>query len=143
MPSEKKKIMVKVKKGSEPTPKMGAYVPKGMTKELIKEIDAVTAFNKKKNDVESMAKSDSIVGAKKAKLEGKDLIDQGRAGNAAANVTRVKEGNPQVLRGREISHSSYPAGDKYTNPMDVNSSGTSDVYSRSKPLEKDMPKPKK
>jgi len=159
MPDPKKKIMVKTpkkvnveaeeaKKGiydkeTVSDAKEEGYVPKGLSKQLIKEIDETTNFNKRKNEVEAMAKSDSIVGAKKAKLEGKDIIDQRREGNAAANKTRLKEGNPQVLRGRAISHSSYPAGDKYTNTLNVNESGTSDIYSRTKPLEKDMPMVKK
>jgi hypothetical protein len=141
MPNPTKKVMVKVpKKTAETKVEMEAYVPKGLSKEFIAKVNETTDYNKKRNEVESMAKSDSIVGAKKAKFEGKDLVDQRRAGNKAANETRVKDKVPQVMRGREISHSSYPAGDKYTNPMNVDASGTSDIYTRTNPLEKDMPK---
>ena len=159
MPDTKKKIMVKVpkkenveaneaKKGivdveTTADAKAEGYVPKGLTKEVIKKIDNTTEFNKNRIDVESMAKTDSISSAKKAKFDGKDLVDQARAGNKAANETRVKGGVPQVMRGREISNSSYPAPDKYTNPMDKTGSGTSDVYARANPLEKEMPRPKK
>ena len=155
MPEEKKKIMVKVakkanveaeeaKKGvydKETTAdaKSEGYVPKGLTKELIAKVNETTAFNKKRTDTESMAKNDSIVGAKKASMAGKDIIDQRRAGNKAANETRAKGKIPQVTQGREISNTNYPAPDKYTNPMDRTGSGTSDVFTRTAPLEKDMP----
>ena len=149
MPDSKKKIMVKVakkanveveeaKKGiyDKETPtdaKKEGYVPKGMTKEFIAKVNETTDYNKKRNEVESMAKSDSIVGAKKAKFEGKDLVDQRRSGNRAANETR-KEGNvPQVARGR----STNTEPDKYY--AGGYSALTSDSYSRTAPLEKDMP----
>ena len=159
MPDPKKKIMVKIakkanveaeeaKKGiyDKETPadaKEEGYVPKGLTKEFIAKVNETTALNKKRNDVESVAKNDSIVGAKKASMAGKDIIDQRRAGNKLANDTRKKSGVPQVLQGREVAHTSYPAPDKYTNPMDKTGSGTSDVYTRTSPLEKDMPKRQK
>lgn len=155
MPDPKKKIMVRIakkanveaeeaKKGvyDKETPadaKSEGYVPKGLTKEFIAKVNETTELNKKRNDVESIAKNDSIVGAKKAKFEGKDIIDQRRAGNKLANDTRAKGKIPQVLQGREVAHTSYPAPDKYTNPMDKTGSGTSDVYTRTKLLEKDMP----
>jgi len=159
MPDPKKKIMVKVakktnveaeeaKKGiydkeTVADAKAEGYVPKGLTKEFISKVNETTEINTKRREVEGLAKNDSIAGAKKAKFDGKDLVDQRRAGNKAANETRVKDKVPQVMRGREISHSSYPAGDKYTNPMNVDASGTSDIYTRTNPLEKDMPeKPK-
>lgn len=135
-----KKIMVKIPKKSEDKVVAESYVPKGLSKELIKEIDNTTNFNKRKNEVESIAKSDSIVGAKKAKFEGKDIIDQRRAGNTAANKTRVQEGNPQVVRGRSMEKENGFDGDKYSS---VNDPFKSDYYSRLKPLEKDMPVIKK
>lgn len=159
MPDTKKKVFVKVSKKSNPEAeeakkgivdtettadaKVEGYVPKGLTKEIIKKIDNTTEVNKKRRDIESMAKSDSISGAKKAKFNGKDLIDQARAGNRSANEARVKGGIPQVIRGREISNTSYPEPDKYTNPMDPTGSGTRDVYTRTSPIEKEMPKVKK
>lgn len=155
MPDPKKKIMVKVakkanveaeeaKKGvydKETTAdaKSEGYDPKVLDKNLVDKINETSAFNKKRNALESSAKNDSVVGAKKAKFEGKDIIDQARAGNKAANDTRIKSGVPQVIRGREISHTNYPAPDKYTNPMNRAGSGTSDVFTRTAPLEKDMP----
>lgn len=155
MPDTKKKTMVKVAKKSNPESeedkkgiidtettadaKAEGYVPKGLTKEIIKKIDNTTEVNKNRRDVESMAKSDSILGAKKAKFDGKDLIDQARAGNKAANETRVKGGVPQVMRGREYTGSSYPGGDKYSQNFD----NTKDIYNRTAPLEKEMPVPKK
>lgn len=134
MPNPTKKVMVKVpKKTAETKVEMEAYVPKGLTKDTIDKINETTDYNKKRNEVESMAKSDSIVGAKKAKFEGKDLVDQRRSGNRAANETR-KEGNvPQVARGR----STNTEPDKYY--AGGYSALTSDSYSRTAPLEKDMP----
>jgi hypothetical protein len=134
MPNPTKKVMVKVpKKTAETKVEMEAYVPKGLSKEFIAKVNETTDYNKKRNEVESMAKSDSIVGAKKAKFEGKDLVDQRRSGNRAANETR-KEGNvPQVARGR----STNTEPDKYY--AGGYSALTSDSYSRIAPLEKDMP----
>lgn len=134
MPNPAKKVMVKVpKKTAETKVEMESYVPKGLTKDTIDKINETTDYNKKRNEVESMAKSDSIVGAKKAKFEGKDLVDQRRSGNRAANETR-KEGNvPQVARGR----STNTEPDKYY--AGGYSALTSDSYSRTAPLEKDMP----
>ena len=134
MPNPTKKVMVKVpKKTAETKVEMEAYVPKGLTNHTIDKINETTDYNKKRNEVESMAKSDSIVGAKKAKFEGKDLVDQRRSGNRAANETR-KEGNvPQVARGR----STNTEPDKYY--AGGYSALTSDSYSRTAPLEKDMP----
>lgn len=108
----------------------------GLSTEKIKEIDNVSAFNKKKIEIEGRAKGDSISGANKAKFQGLDIVDQKRAGNAAANVTRLKEGNPQVLRGRTMtSDSNYT--DKYAPD---GSKPSVDYYSRNKPLEKEMPR---
>lgn len=134
MPNPTKKVIVKVpKKTAETKVEMEAYVPKGLSKDFIAKVNETTDYNKKRNEVESMAKSDSIVGAKKAKFEGKDLVDQRRSGNRAANETR-KEGNvPQVARGR----STNTEPDKYY--AGGYSALTSDSYSRTAPLEKDMP----
>jgi len=155
MPDPVKKIMVKIakkknveaeeaKKGiidneTKEDAKAEGYVPKGLTKEIIKKIDNTTEFNKKRVDVESMAKTDSISGAKKAKFEGKDLVDQRRAGNKAANEIRKEGGIPQVMRGKEYVNDSNLA-DKYSTGT---STSTRDSYSRTNPLEKDMPKAKK
>ena len=120
-----------------------AAVPKGLTKDFIAKVNETTAFNTKRRESEGFAKNDSIAGAKKAKFDGKDLVDQRREGNRVANERRVKDKVPQVMRGRSISHSSFPANDKYTNPMNKSASGTDDVYTRTNPLEKEMPIAKK
>lgn len=133
-PTPKKKVLVKVLKKSES--KNEGYVPKGLSKDEISKINETTNFNSKKNSIEANAKSDSIVGANKAKFLGKDIIDQKRAGNASANLTRVKEGNPQVLRGRTMT-----ADSNYTDKYAPDGSKPSvDSYSRNKPLEKEMPR---
>lgn len=138
MPNPAKKVMVKVpKKTAETKVEMGNYVPKGLTKDLIGKINETSEINKKRLDVESVAKNDSVVGAKKAKFDGKDLIDQRRAGNKAANETRKEGGVPQVARGR---HTNTEPDKYYTGGY---SSLTSDSYSRTAPLEKDMPVIKK
>lgn len=130
----KKKVVVKVLKKT--TPKMEESVPKGLTKSNISKIDEITKFNAKAIAVEGRAKSDSISGANRAKFSGKDLVDQKRAGNTSANATRVKEGNPQVLRGRTMTKDS-----NYTDKYAPDGSKPSvDYYSRNKPLEKDMPR---
>lgn len=155
MPDKKKKIMVKVpKKGNVEAEeakkgiydketvadaKEEGYDPKRLSSAVIKEIDGISAFNKKKVEVEGMASKDSVAGAKKAKLMGMDIVDQRRAGNAEANKTRVKEGNPQVLRGRTMTKTSDYT-DKYA--PDGNAPSV-DSYQRMKPLEKDMPVVKK
>jgi hypothetical protein len=131
-----KKVFVKVPKKSEDK---AVNENKVFSKEFIKEVNNTDDFNKRKKEVEYMAKSDSIVGAKKAKFEGKDIVDQRRAGNNSANVTRVKEGNPQVARGRSMEMENSFDGDKYSS---TNSPFKSDYYSRLKPLEKDMPNTK-
>jgi len=132
MPDPVKKVIVKVLK--KPETKIEGYVPKGLTKGEISKIDETSALNKKRIAVEASAKSDSISGAKKAKFSGKDLVDQRRSGNAAANETRAKGGNPEVARGRYTN----------TKPDKYYSGGysalTSDSYSRTGPLEKDMPR---
>ena len=84
MPDPKKKIMVKVakkanveseeaKKGiyDKETPadaKSEGYSPKGLKKDIIDKINETSALNRKRNEVESVAKNDSIVGAKKASM---------------------------------------------------------------------------
>jgi len=138
MPNPTKKVMVKVpKKTAETKVEMEAYVPAGLTKDTIDKINETTDINKKRLSVESAAKSDSISGAKKAKFEGKDLVDQRRAGNQAANVKRKEGGVPEVSRGRYTN----TEPDKYWgggyNAL------TSDAYVRDEPLEKEMPVVKK
>ena len=133
-PTPKKKVVVKVLKKAEP--KLEGYAPKGLTKDQISKIDETTSFNSRKIATESRAKSDSIVGSNKAKFLGKDIVDQKRAGNLTANVTRVKEGNPQVQRGRTMT-----ADSNYTDKYAPDGSKPSvDSYSRNKPLEKEMPR---
>lgn len=134
MPDPKKKIIVKVAKKAEDKTVAESAVPKGLTKDFIAKVNETTEINTKRNSVESVAKNDSVVGAKKAKFEGKDIVDQRRAGNKAANETRAKDNVPQVMRGRSTN----------TEPDKYYSGGysalTSDSYSRTNPLEKDMPR---
>lgn len=133
-PTPKKKVVVKVLKKAES--KAEGYVPKGLTSGDISKIDETTKFNAKTIAIEARAKGDSISGANKAKFLGKDIIDQRRAGNASANLTRVKEGNPQIQRGRTMT-----ADSNYTDKYAPDGSKPSvDSYSRNKPLEKEMPK---
>lgn len=155
MPEPTKKIMVKVAKKKNPEAeeakkgiydketiadaKAEGYVPKGLTKDFIAKVNETSEINTKRNAVESIAKNDSVVGAKKAKFDGKDLVDQARAGNKAANETRVKGSVPQVARGREYVNDSNLT-DKYSTGT---STSTRDSYSRTNPLEKEMPKAKK
>jgi hypothetical protein len=140
----KKKVLVKVvkktaKKTTEPKAEMEAYVPKGLTKENIAKINETSDVNQKRRDIEGMAKNDSITGAKKAKFDGKDLVDQERAGNKVANDRRKKEGIPQVAKGREYVNNAE-LKDKYSTGVYTS---TRDYYSRNEPLEKDMPVIKK
>jgi len=144
MPEPTKKIMVKVTKkstGKETVvdEKADGYVPKGLTKDFIAKVNETSEINTKRNAVESIAKNDSVVGAKKAKFNGKDFVDQARAGNKAANETRLKGSVPQVARGREYVNDSNLT-DKYSTGT---STSTRDSYSRTNPLEKEMPKAKK
>ena len=89
--------------------------------------------------ISEIASNDSISSAKKAKFDGKDLVDKRRTGNEAANKTRVKLGNPQIQRGRSQEDTDgFGGGDKYYNPLDLGGWKT-DSYSRNKPLEKDVP----
>lgn len=133
MPEEKKKKVLVKKDVIE------AAVPKGLTKEFIAKVNETTEINTKRNLVEGMAKNDSVVGAKKAKFDGKDLVDQARAGNRSANEARLKGGVPQVMRGREHVNDSNRV-DKYSTGT---STSTRDSYSRTNPLEKEMPSAKK
>jgi hypothetical protein len=132
MPDPKKTI-VKVAKKSVEKPVSESNASSGLTKENISKINETSDINKKRREIEGIAKNDSIVGAKKAKFEGKDLVDQRRAGNKTANETRKEGGVPQVTRGRSTN----------TEPDKYYSGGysalTSDSYSRNEPLEKDMP----
>lgn len=98
----------------------------------VNKINSVTAFNTKRRGVEAMAKTDSIAAAKKASFNSKDLVDQRRAGNAAANATRLAGGNPKVARGRTYTGSSTET-DKYAPD---GSKPSVDFYSRTNPLEK-------
>jgi len=152
MPEPTKKIMVKVakkanveaeeaKKGiydkeTVADAKAEGYVPKGLTKDFIAKVNETSAINTKRNLVEGVAKSDSISGAKKAKFDGKDIVDQRRAGNKAANETRLKGSVPQVMRGRTMTNTSSLT-DKYAPDGHAPSV---DYYGRTNPLEKDMPK---
>jgi len=133
---DKKKVLVKVLKKTKDNEKAEGYVPKGMTKDGIDKINETTKFNAKSIAIEARAKGDSISGANKAKVLGKDIVDQKRAGNTAANVTRLNEGNPQVMRGRTMT-----ADSNYTDKYAPDGSKPSvDFYSRNKPLEKEMPR---
>lgn len=104
-------------------------------KNVIEQINDTSDFNTKMRDKESLAKKDSVVAATRAKLFGKDSVDQKREGNKAANATRSKSGVPQVLRGRTYTGDSNET-DKYA-PDGKRPSV--DSYNRSKPLEKEMP----
>ena len=105
-------------------------------KNVVEQINDTSDFNTKMRNKEALAKNDSVVAATRAKLFGKDVIDQRREGNKAANATRIKEGVPQVLRGRTYTGDSNDT-DKYA-PDGKRPSV--DSYNRTKPLEKEMPK---
>lgn len=108
-------------------------------KNVVEQINDTSDFNTKMRNKEALAKNDSVVAATRAKLFGKDVIDQRREGNKAANATRSKEGVPQVLRGRTYTGDSNDT-DKYA-PDGKRPSV--DSYNRTKPLEKEMPTTKK
>jgi hypothetical protein len=138
MPKEtekKKKVFVKVTK--EPAEKVAenSYVPKGLTAELISEINETTSINKRRKEVENLAKNDSISGANKAKLAGANIYMQRKEGNKEANKTRVSSGagNPKVQR--------YSNPHQY--PFYAPNTGEKDTYIRDEVLEKDMPVVKK
>jgi len=97
-----------------------------------KQIDAVTDKNNLMRSGEAKAKLDSIVGASKAKSMGKDLVDQRRAGNAAANKSRKESGVPKVERMRVNVNASQDA-DKYAPYFRP----TADSYIRVSSVEKD------
>ena len=107
-------------------------------KNVVEQINDTSDFNTKIRNKEAIAKNDSVVAATRAKLFGKDVIDQRREGNKAANATRNKEGVPQVLRGRTYTGDSNDT-DKYA-PDGKRPSV--DSYNRTKPLEKEMQKTK-
>lgn len=104
-------------------------------KNVVEQINDTSDFNTKMRNKEAIAKNDSVVAATRAKLFGKDVVDQRREGNKAANTTRSKEGVPQVLRGRTYTGDSNDT-DKYA-PDGKRPSV--DSYNRTKPLEKEMP----
>ena len=106
----------------------------GLSTSDVNGINSVSAFNTKRRGVEAVAKTDSIAAAKKSAFNSKDLVDQRRAGNAAANVTRAAGGNPAVSRGRTYTGTSSMT-DKYAPD---GSKPSVDFYSRNKPLEKDF-----
>lgn len=145
-----KKIMVKVlkksnieseeaKKGIDdketPTENRAELSKSGLTSAKIKEIDETTIINKKRNDVESLAKNDSISGANKAKLAGSNVFMQRKAGNEAANKTRTSSGAGNPLVQRFTNPHQYDGFEKHT--------GEKDTYIRDTKLEKDMPVIKK
>lgn len=101
-----------------------------LTKKQVSNINKTSSENVRKIAAESSAKKDSVYAASSAKFSGKDLIDQARAGNEAANVKRKAEKIPSVVRYRQNTGSSYPGGDKYSK----NFENTIDTYFRTKPL---------
>lgn len=102
---------------------------KRASKEEEEEIVATDAINKKRREVEIVAKNDSISGANKAKLKGANIYIQKREGNQEANKTRTSSGNPTVqLYKNPHQYSTY---EKHT--------GEKDNYIREGKLEKEMP----
>lgn len=140
MPDDKK-IMVRVPKKINPEKKETATETRpelakaGLTSAKIKEIDDTTAINKKRIEVESVAKNDSIASANKAKLSGSSIYMQRKAGNEAANKVRTSSGAGNPLVQRFTNPHQYDEGDKHN--------GSKDTYIRNAPLEKDMPVVKK
>lgn len=132
---DNKKTMVRVPKKNNPAENRPELAKAGLTNAKIKEIDDTTSINKKRNEVESLAKNDSIASANKAKLSGSSIYMQRKAGNEAANKVRTSSGagNPLVQR--------------FTNPHEYDPyekhNGSKDTYIRNAPLEKDMPEIKK
>lgn len=141
-----KKIMVKVlkkstvekaeaKKGIDdketPTENRAELSKSGLTNAKIKEIDETTIINKKRNDTEALAKTDSISGANKAKLAGSNIYMQKKAGNEAANKVRTSSGAGNPLVQRFTNPHQYDGVEKHT--------GEKDTYIRNAPLEKEMP----
>lgn len=107
----------------------------GLTSAKIKEIDDTTSINKKRNEVESLAKNDSISSANKAKLSGSSIYMQRKAGNEAANKVRTSSGAGNPLVQRFTNPHQYDEGDTHD--------GSKDTYIRNAPLEKEMPAIKK
>lgn len=103
-------------------------------KNVIDQIHETSDYNKEVYKKEALAKKDSVLAATRAKLFGKDVIDQRRAGNAQANVKRKELGIPKVKRWREDA--SAEDGDKYSSPTWPRQ----DNYIREGSLEKNMPR---
>ena len=101
-----------------------------LTKKQVSNINNISTENVRRIVAEASAKKDSVYAASAAKFSGKDLVDQARAGNEAANVKRKAENIPSVVRYRQNTGSSYPGGDKYSK----NFENTIDTYFRTKPL---------
>lgn len=140
MPDDKK-IMVRVPKKTNPEKKETATETRpelakaGLTSAKIKEIDETTSINKKRKEVETLAKNDSISSANKAKLSGSSIYMQRKAGNEAANKVRTSSGAGNPLVQRFTNPHQYDEGDDHN--------GSKDTYIRNAPLEKDMPVVKK
>ena len=117
------------------TKKTFVKVSKALPEPLVEEINEVSYINKKRKDVEVVAKNDSIASANNAKLKGSTVYMQKKHGNDAANKVRKEGGvgNPQVQR--------------FTNPHQYSSyephTGEKDAYIRDGKLEKEMPSVKK
>lgn len=107
-------------------------------KNVIDKINDTSDENTEKRAVESRAKNDSLVASTRAKLFGKDVVDQRRAGNESANKTRKSGGVPQVKRFRE-GNQTEETEDKYSKPG-LYGTRTADAYKRNAPTEKDSPR---
>jgi hypothetical protein len=131
-PAKKRKLTGIEKEIIKPKPyeKIGS-----LTTDFQRKVDSVFKYNKTRREAENIAKQDSIVGASTAKRAGKDLVDQKRAGNKQANITRVKLKIPVVERLREYGNNSVNP-DKYHTTA---GSSTGDSYFRKTPLEMDVP----
>ena len=99
-----------------------------LLKKVIQETDAT---NKKRREVEVVAKNDSIVGASKSKQRGENVHIQRRKGNEDANKTRAKSGAGSPAVGLYKNPHTYSTYEKH--------SGQNDTYIREGKLEKDMP----
>jgi hypothetical protein len=98
-------------------------------------IESRTKSNLAKARNEVFAKNDSISASRTAKSQGKDLVDQRRAGNNAANISRKKNGVPLVKRYRQSNAGDN--ADKYSPSGSLQK--TRDSYIRDSSVEKDMP----
>jgi len=101
-----------------------------LTKKQVSNINNTSTENVRRITSELSAKKDSVYAASAAKFSGKDLVDQARAGNKAANIKRKAENIPSVQVYRQKTGSSYPGGDKYSK----NFENTIDSYFRTKPI---------